>query len=43
MNVEQVSKEILVRSSILSDMLDNNEIMIAGGIYSVSTGEVNFY
>jgi carbonic anhydrase len=42
-NVEQVSKEILARSSILSDMLNNNEIMIAGGIYSVSTGEVNFY
>ena len=43
MNVEQVSKEILVRSSIIRDMLNNNEITIVSGIYSVSTGEVNFY
>ncbi len=42
-NVEQVSKEILARSSILRDMLNNNEITIVSGIYSVSTGEVNFY
>ena len=41
-NVKRVMKDIVERSSIIKEMLDNNEIALIGGYHELSTGEVNF-
>lgn len=42
-NIEHTLKEIKRRSKILSEMDENGEIDIVGGLYNVETGEVIFY
>ncbi len=42
-NVHNMIDEIQTRSSIISEMIENGEIGIAGGMYDVETGEVEFY
>ncbi len=42
-NVRLVMKQIRERSSILREMLDRGEIGLVGGVYDLSTGEINFY
>jgi carbonic anhydrase len=43
LNVHHTIAEILNRSSILKQMVDNNEIAIGGGMYNVESGIVDFY
>lgn len=42
-NVKRTIKEILGRSPILKEMIEKSEIGIAGGMYDVATGVVDFY
>lgn len=42
-NVEMTLDNIRSQSVILSDMEKNSEIKIVGGMYDISTGEVEFY
>ena len=42
-NVRLVMKEIREHSPILSEMIDNGQIGLVGGMYDLSTGEVHFY
>ena len=42
-NVKLVMREIRERSPILSEMLDQGEIGLVGGMYDLSTGKVQFY
>lgn len=42
-NVELTIQNIKKQSPVLKEMLDQNEIGIVGGMYSVATGEVDFY
>lgn len=42
-NVKRSVKNILERSSILKQMVDNGEIAIVGGMHNLETGEVVFY
>jgi carbonic anhydrase len=42
-NVERTVEEILNRSSILKEMVEQGEIGICGGMYDVTTGKVEFY
>ncbi len=42
LNVELVAQDILVKSPILKEMVDNNEIQIVGGIHNLHTGKVAF-
>lgn len=42
-NVKRMVSEIKDRSSILSEMIDKGEIGIAGAMYDVKTGAVEFY
>lgn len=42
-NVHHAIDEILDRSSILKEMIQNGEIGIVGGMYDVETGSVEFY
>lgn len=42
-NVEMTLDNIRSQSVILSDMEKNGEIKIVGGMYDISTGEVEFY
>jgi carbonic anhydrase len=42
-NVKLVMKEIRERSPILSEMLDQGQIELVGGMYDLSTGKVEFY
>ena len=42
-NVYQAINEIQKKSPILKEMLDSGEIGIIGGMYDVSTGQVEFY
>jgi carbonic anhydrase len=42
-NVKRVVKEVLNRSSILKEMVDEGSIGIGGAMYDVTTGEVEFY
>lgn len=42
-NVHRVIDDIQNRSSILKEMIQNGEIGIAGGMYNVETGVVEFY
>jgi carbonic anhydrase len=42
-NVLNTIEEIKLRSEVLKQMLDNNEIAIAGAMYDLETGKVEFY
>jgi carbonic anhydrase len=42
-NVRRNIQEILNRSSILKEMVDNGEIGIVGGMHDITTGVVDFY
>ncbi len=42
-NVHLVIRQIRERSPILREMLDQNKIAIAGGMYDLKTGEVHFF
>lgn len=42
LNVKRTMKSILQRSTILKEMVDNNEILLVGGIHELSSGEVTF-
>ncbi len=42
-NVRLVMKEIPERSPILREMIDKGEIKLVGGMYDLSTGNVQFY
>lgn len=42
-NVQNSIQRILSESPILEEMFKNDEIMIAGAIYDVGSGEVNFF
>jgi carbonic anhydrase len=42
-NVRRNVDEILEKSTILREMVDNGEIAIVGGMYDIATGEVEFY
>lgn len=42
-NVRRMVEEILERSPILKEMVDNGEIGIVGAMYDVTTGQVEFY
>lgn len=42
-NVRRNVDEILQKSPILNEMVQNGEIAIVGGMYDISTGEVEFY
>lgn len=42
-NVRMVMKQIRSRSTVLREMLDKHEIGLAGGMYDLSTGKVQFY
>lgn len=41
-NVKRAMKEIVERSPIIKEMLENNEIKIVGGLHELSTGQVSF-
>jgi carbonic anhydrase len=41
-NVKRVMKDIVERSPIIKEMLDNKEIGLIGGYHELSTGEVTF-
>jgi carbonic anhydrase len=43
LNVKRGVKNIIERSFILEEMLDNGEIGIAGAMYNIDTGKVEFY
>lgn len=42
-NVQLMMEEIRSKSSILKEMEENGEIMIAGGVYDMETGRVEFF
>lgn len=42
-NVHLVMKQIRERSPVLREMLDQNKIGIAGGMYDLATGEIHFF
>ena len=42
-NVQMTMKEIMGRSEVLAEMVNNGEIKIVGGMYDISSGEVSFY
>jgi carbonic anhydrase len=42
-NVKQTVNAIMERSPILSEMINNGQIGIIGGMHDISTGEVTFY
>lgn len=42
-NVKRSVKNIIERSFILEEMLDNGEIGIVGAMYNIDTGKVEFY
>jgi len=43
LNVSLSVKNILLQSSIIAEMVKNEEIRIVGGIHDISTGEVKFF
>ena len=43
LNVSLSVKNILLKSTILADMVKNEEITIVGGIHNISSGEVKFF
>lgn len=42
LNTKKVIEDIQARSSIIKEMVDNNEVKIVGGYHDLSTGKVNF-
>ncbi len=42
-NVRLVMQQIRDRSPILKEMIDQGQIMLVGGMYDLTTGEVHFY
>jgi carbonic anhydrase len=42
-NVHRVMQAITQRSTILNEMVNNNEIIIAGGMHNIENGMVEFY
>jgi carbonic anhydrase len=42
-HVHRMVKEVLTRSTILNQMIQDNEIALIGGMYSLETGEVKFF
>jgi len=42
-NVRRTTKNIIERSPILKEMIENGEIMLIGGVHDIATGEVTFY
>jgi carbonic anhydrase len=42
-NVRRTVNEVMQRSSILNEMIENGEIGICGAMYNVETGVVDFY
>jgi carbonic anhydrase len=42
-NVRRNVEEILEKSAILKEMVQNGEIAVIGGMYDIGTGEVEFY
>jgi len=42
-NVRYQMKQIREKSPILKEMIDRGEVGLVGGIYDISTGEVNFF
>lgn len=43
LNVELAIQQITQRSSVVFEMVKNNEIALIGGMYEVETGRVDFY
>ncbi len=43
LNVLHVKKQVLERSPLLAEMVANSEIALAGGMYDVESGVVEFY
>ena len=43
LNVERTMQGIEQGSSILKDMLENNQILLVGGMHDIATGEVTFF
>jgi carbonic anhydrase len=43
LNVSLSVKNILLKSSIIAEMVKNEEITIVGGVHDLSTGEVKFF
>lgn len=43
LNIHNAIKEINGKSPVLSEMVENHQIAIIGGLYNVETGEVTFY
>ncbi|MCX6331813.1 MAG: carbonic anhydrase family protein [Bacteroidetes bacterium] len=43
LNVSLSVKNILLKSTIISEMVKNEEITIVGGVHDISTGEVKFF
>ena len=43
LNVERTMQGIEQGSSILKDMLENNKILLVGGMHDIATGEVTFF
>lgn len=43
MNVNLTIENIKTQSEVLNEMAENNEIMIIGGMYDISNGEVTFF
>jgi carbonic anhydrase len=39
-NVQQTMKDIYQKSSVLRNLIDEEKIILVGGIYNVKTGEV---
>ena len=42
-HVHRMVKEVLTRSTILKQMIQDNEIALVGGMYAIETGEVKFF
>jgi carbonic anhydrase len=41
-NVKCTMQNIIQRSPVLKEMLENNEILLVGGVHNIASGEVNF-
>ena len=42
-NVKRTMENIVQSSAVLKEMLDNDEILLVGGVHDISSGEVTFY
>lgn len=42
-HVHRMVKEVFTRSTILNQMIQDNEIALIGGMYAIETGEVKFF